>query len=229
MRGGGGLASAPAGPGPAVLGGGEVPRSPLPAPPCKPWAATSGDCPVERLGLRNDSAGPQSKPKAAAAIHRDSMSVHRGRSRPSGRPSIPPRARGQHWFRLPSLRPPIRSMLGGQGMRTRGHRGGTVPTGSGQEQCGDPECHPANPAPGPQTLGAACPAPQQPFALPPRRSVPTAAALATLTPASPPPHQARSIRGSLIEEPWTVGPTSSATGPLPSGTASTVERVTARR
>jgi hypothetical protein len=52
-------------------------------------------------------------------------------------------------------------MLGGQEDAYSGPPRRDCPTGSGQEQCGDPECHPANPAPRPQTLGCACPPQQQ--------------------------------------------------------------------
>jgi hypothetical protein len=100
-------------------------------------------------------------------------------------------------------------------MRTRGHRGGTVPGGSGQEQCGDPECHPANPAPAPghKPLGVrGWPAPQQPLRCPAKKIRPDRCGTGHPNPGVPPTHPSHPIKRFLTEELWRGVPRAASLG-----------------
>jgi hypothetical protein len=87
------------------------------------------------------------------------------------------------------------------------------PIGPGQEQCGDPECRPANPPLGHNPWVRPGQHRSSRSSLPPRRSDPDRCGTATLNPAPAPTHQSCPIRRFLTEEPWPLGSTSSVARP----------------
>ena len=150
MVGGGGLASAPAGPGQVILGGLPITFAAA-ATPMQTALHHQRQPSKDRLDTE-DSAAEQAQGwplwftvlgcRCAAADHWPS-----GRGRLLGGVGADTGFGCQGFDgRYPLPGGPRGCVLGATAQ-------GTVPTGSGQEQCGDPECHPANPAPGPQALG----------------------------------------------------------------------------
>jgi hypothetical protein len=87
------------------------------------------------------------------------------------------------------------------------------PIGPGQEQCGDPECRPANPPLGHNPWVRPGQHRSSRSSLPPRRFDPDRCGTATLNPAPAPTHQSCPIRRFLTEEPWPLGSTSSVARP----------------
>jgi hypothetical protein len=87
------------------------------------------------------------------------------------------------------------------------------PIGPGQEQCGDPECRPANPPLGHNPWVRPGQHRSSRSSLPPRRFDPDRCGTATLNPAPAPTHQSCPSRRFLTEEPWPLGSTSSVARP----------------
>jgi hypothetical protein len=102
---------------------------------------------------------------------------------------------------------------GAKGMRTRGHRGRTVPQGLGRTSAATPSAVLLTRPVGHKPLGAGWPAPQQPVRSPAKKLRLDRCGAATLNPAPAPTHQWCPIRRFLTEEPWPLGSTSSVARP----------------